>query len=640
MRRSAGARSAGALVSRRCASRRRRRPPAVVLRAVVLVFVVAGGGVEVFEGDPLEFLEPLLGVGVPVRVGRRGPREPGPGIFGPARRQQGVGVRVEQGRGPGPGPSVGEFRDLEHDHGGLRPALVSPDPGLDDEQLDLAGPVERGCFRAVHHGQRAIQASQRAFRIGHHRQVRLPAGEPSRRAQLGKGLGPLANAVGGDPGRLTDHADPGREVAGHPRVRVGAFRIRLELGGDQPPAHGVGQVGRQGPQFGPGARLQPVGGRIVRDGRSRAAVGAGALRPTRSWSRVRRAAPVITAGPFRTAVIAAGPATCRTPVRTARTPVKAGGPFGLAAVSSTAVRRRAGTAAPFAPRRTAGAGSAALRTASTGTGAAAPIRPAGTAAPIRPAGTAAPIRPAGTAPGGRHARDGQFPACRHARGGRFPACRHARGGRFPVCRHARGGRLPGLPPRSGRSVPGLPPRSGRSALGLPLCSPRSVPGLPLRPVRSALGRPPPVDRLDADPAAVRGPVAERRRGPGSFPVAGAPKPVVRGRVLRGRSSAEREPAPPSRGPHRVSPRVGAPPAERFPAGRGPPLLPRGPLPVRGPAVRGPAAVRGRGPPPVRAESPPLRRSAPPRRSPPGRASSPVRGRPVLPARRPALRWPP
>ena len=56
-----------------------------------------GGGIKVFHGDPLEVLKPLSGVGVPARVGSRRPREPVPGLFGPARIQQGVGVRVEQG---------------------------------------------------------------------------------------------------------------------------------------------------------------------------------------------------------------------------------------------------------------------------------------------------------------------------------------------------------------------------------------------------------------------------------------------------------------------------------------------------------------------------------------------------------------
>ena len=635
MRCSAGARSAGALVSRRCASRRRR----VVLRAVVLVFVVAGGGVEVFQGDPLEFLEPLLGVGVPVRVGRRGPREPGPGLFGPARRQQGVGVRVEQGRGPGPGPSVGEFRDLEHDHGGLRPALVPADPGLDDEQFDLAGPVERGCFRAVHHGQRAIQASQRAFRIGHHRQVRLPAGEPSRRAQLGKGLGPLADPVGGDPGRLTDDADPGREVAGHPRVRVGAFRIR------------------------PRARRRPAAGPRRRPGRTaRSAVRPGRPAPAGRWSHCpgwaeprcgRRRCPaahaiVVPRSPRRPghngrAVPDRGHSgrACHLPDpgQNGQDPGQSGRAVRAGRClfhCGTAPGRHCGS---FAPRRTAGAGSAALRTASTGTGAAAPIRPAGTAPPSVQDGTAAPIRSAGTGAAATVGTVGSRPATTVGAVGSRPATTVGAVGSRPATTVGAVGSRPAttvgaVGSRSATTVGAVGPGSSAvfSAVG-------ARPAVASGTVRA--GATAPVDRLDADPVAVRGPVAERRRGPGSFPVTSTPNPVVRGRVLRGRSSAEREPAPPSRGPHRVSPRVGAPPGGTI-SGWARSSSAAAARAAPGPGTRRPGTrCRPRpGPPPVRAESPPLRRSAPPRRSPPGRASSPVRGHPVLPARRPALRWPP
>ena len=70
----------------------------LVVRIGGLVVRVVGGGIKVFHGDPFEVLKPISGVGVPARVGSRRPREPVPGLFGPARIQQGVGVRVEQGR--------------------------------------------------------------------------------------------------------------------------------------------------------------------------------------------------------------------------------------------------------------------------------------------------------------------------------------------------------------------------------------------------------------------------------------------------------------------------------------------------------------------------------------------------------------
>jgi len=152
------------------------------------------------------------------------------------------------------------------------------DSGLDDEQLDLAGPAERGRFGAVRQSQRTVKPSQGTFRIGHHRQVRLPAREPPCRAKFGEGLGPLADPVRGDADGLTDHADPGREVPCHPRVRVGAFRVLLELGGDEATAHAVGQIRRQGPQFGAGLRVQLVSGRMARDRWSPATVGSAALR--------------------------------------------------------------------------------------------------------------------------------------------------------------------------------------------------------------------------------------------------------------------------------------------------------------------------------------------------------------------------
>ncbi len=158
--------------------------------------------------------------------------------------------------------------------------LVPSDPGLDDEQLDLAGPAERGRFGTVDQGQRAIEPAEGAFRIGHHRQIRLPAREPPCRTQFGEGLGPFADPVGGHPGDLADEADPGREVAGHPRLRVGPLRILLQFRGDQAPGHAVGQVGGQRPQFGAGVRLQLVGGHIAGDRQSSAAAGAGAVRAT------------------------------------------------------------------------------------------------------------------------------------------------------------------------------------------------------------------------------------------------------------------------------------------------------------------------------------------------------------------------
>ena len=237
---------------------------------------------------------------------------------------------------------------MEHDRRSFRAPLVSPDPGFDDEQLDLAGPAKRGHFVTVHERQRAIKPSEGTFRIRHHRQVCLPAGKPSRSAQFGEGLGPFAGPVGGHTDCLTDHADPGGEVACHPRVGVGPLWIFLQLGGDQAPGHAVGQIGGQGPQLGAGVRLELVGGHIVRDRWSSAAVGPGALRATRSWSCARGAAAVVPASPFGTTVVPAGPvgspvipASAPRPARAAGIPVKAAGPFGPAPGPVAAERRGA-----------------------------------------------------------------------------------------------------------------------------------------------------------------------------------------------------------------------------------------------------------------------------------------------------------
>ena len=126
--------------------------------------------------------------------------------------------------------------------------------------------------------QRAVEPPEGALRVGHHRQVAIPAGQPAGRAQFGQRLGPFAGPVGDDPADLANDAHPGSEFARRVRVGIGAFGIALELRRDQAPGHTVSQVGWQGLQLGAGVRFQLGSGHVVRDGRAPAAAGSAALR--------------------------------------------------------------------------------------------------------------------------------------------------------------------------------------------------------------------------------------------------------------------------------------------------------------------------------------------------------------------------
>jgi DNA-binding MarR family transcriptional regulator len=229
----------------------------VVLACDVFVFVVVAFDVfvvlvgEIFELDAVNEIETLGRVGLTAGVGRRGAGERVPGLVGASGIEERIRVSVEEPRRPGTQPPpAGQLGHLQGDHGGVRESLIPADPGLDDAQLDLGGAVEGAAVGLADQGQRPVRPAQGTLAVGHHRKVVVASGHPPRGSQLSQGFGPPSGLVGSDPGRLPDHAHPGREALGDLSVCIPLLGVRGHSRGDQVTGHGVGQFVRQAVQLG------------------------------------------------------------------------------------------------------------------------------------------------------------------------------------------------------------------------------------------------------------------------------------------------------------------------------------------------------------------------------------------------------
>ncbi len=338
-----------------------------VVRRVVLLGLVRGraGVVEVvlvvellldvLDDGSGQLGVPLGGVRLTVLVECHRPSEPvGGRLLVPGLGQR-VGVGEREPRRPRPGLRVAQLgQALERDDRGVVLAEVPAGAGLHDAQLDLPGPVEAFGLGRTYEVERPLGPTHPAFAVGHDRQVRLRTGHPSRGAQIAQRLREVPGTVGDDAGGLPYDTDAGRETAGHLGVFVSLVRVvRLErpLGGDEVPAHQLGQVARQGTQLLAYFLLELVGGDVGLDlGQPLALRSAGlvlrpaeprpgAARPLVTRERPRTVVPVSTASGASvvtvaertalaaiarapvTATVAARPTIVAEPALATRTPV-------------------------------------------------------------------------------------------------------------------------------------------------------------------------------------------------------------------------------------------------------------------------------------------------------------------------------
>ena len=106
------------------------------------------GELKVIEGDPVELLTAFGRVSFPVDIHSGCLTEPVPSLCVPADLLQRVGVGVIEASMLRPNPPARQLRALQGDHSGVQQALIAPDAGLDDAQLDLRRVIGRSRIRA------------------------------------------------------------------------------------------------------------------------------------------------------------------------------------------------------------------------------------------------------------------------------------------------------------------------------------------------------------------------------------------------------------------------------------------------------------------------------------------------------------
>ena len=151
---------------------------------------------------------------------------------------------------------------------GVHLTEVTPRSRDHDEQLRSSLGIQPSDIRIVQHARRLRRTSESSFGICHHGEIARIAGDPSCRAQLAEGLGPLLRAVGRDADRLSHRTDPGGSGAGRPRVIERPTRVVVEeqAGRGQVGADDLGVRLRQAAQVRAHLAIQEMDGGSVWDG--------------------------------------------------------------------------------------------------------------------------------------------------------------------------------------------------------------------------------------------------------------------------------------------------------------------------------------------------------------------------------------